>query len=79
MFLGRRIRTRLDLLKPDLNLKINNRQIGQSAAKGVSMMRHVSIGQGVMHVITLEIQNDYRAKLGLLSYQVEIGPNLHVV
>ena len=32
LFLGRRLRTRLDLLKPDLSIKVNNRQIDQSVA-----------------------------------------------
>ena len=32
LFLGRRLCTRLDLLKPDLSIQVNNRQIDQSAA-----------------------------------------------
>ena len=40
LFLGRRLRTRLDLLKPDLSVQINNRQIDWSVAKGGSVTRH---------------------------------------
>ena len=44
LFLGRRLRTRLDLLKPDLSVQVNNRQIDQSVAKGGCGTRHFSIG-----------------------------------
>ena len=46
--LGRRILTRLDLLKPDLSIQVNNRQIYQSVAKGGSGTRHFFIGQRVI-------------------------------
>ena len=48
LFLGRRLRTRLDLLKPDLSAQINNRQIDKSVTKGGSVTRHFSIGQRVI-------------------------------
>jgi len=48
LFLGIRLRTRLDLLKPDLSVQTNNRQIDQSVAKGGSVARHFSIGQRVI-------------------------------
>ena len=48
LFLGRRLRTRLELLKPDLSIKVNNRQIDQSVAKDGSVTRHFSIGQRVI-------------------------------
>ncbi|PFX30124.1 Uncharacterized protein K02A2.6 [Stylophora pistillata] len=47
LFLGRRLRTRLDLLKPDPFIQINNRQIDQSVAKSGSVTRHFCIGQRV--------------------------------
>ena len=48
LFLGRRLRTRLDLLKPDLRLKISNRQIDQTVTKGGAVTREFSIGQTVI-------------------------------
>lgn len=48
LFLGRRLRTRLDLLKPDLFIQVNNRQIDQSVAKSGSVTRHFAIGQRVL-------------------------------
>ena len=48
LFLGRRLRTRLDLLKPDLRLKISNRQIDQTVTKGGASTRKFSVGQTVI-------------------------------
>ena len=48
LFWGRRLRTRLDLLKPDLRLKISNRQIDQTVTKGGAVTREFSIGQTVI-------------------------------
>jgi len=48
LFLGRRLCTRLELLKPDLSVQINNHQIDQSVAKGGSVTQHFSIGQRVI-------------------------------
>ena len=80
LFLGRRLRTRLDLLKPDLSIKVNNRQIDQSVAKGGSVTRHFSIGQRVIARNytgnSKWVPGIVRAQLGPLSYQVEIGPTL---
>ena len=47
-FLGRRLRTRLDLLKPDLRLKISNREIDQTVTNGGAATREFSIGQTVI-------------------------------
>ena len=80
LFLGRRLRTRLDLLKPDLRLKISNRQIDQTVTKGGAVTREFSIGQTV-------IARNYtgskkwvpgiiRTQLGPLSYEVEVKPGL---
>jgi len=80
LFLGRRLRTRLDLLKPDLSVQINNRQIDQSVAKGGSVTRHFSIGQRVIarnyDGKSKWVPGTERAHLGPLSYEVEIEPNL---
>ena len=48
LFLGKRLRTRLDLLKPDLSIQVNNRQMDQFVTKGGSGTRHFSIGQRVI-------------------------------
>ena len=80
LFLGRRLSTRLDLLKPDLSIQVNNRQIDQSATKGGSGPRHFSIGQRVIarnysgH--SKWVSGTVRTQLGPLSYEVEIKPNL---
>ena len=80
LFLGRRLRTRLDLLKPDLSVQINNRQIDQSVAKGGSVTRHFSIGQRVIarnyNGKSKWVPGIVRTQLGPLCYEVEIGPNL---
>ena len=80
LFLGRRLRPRLDLLKPDLSIQVNNRHIDQSVAKGGSGIRHFSIGQRVIarnysgHSKWVPVT--VRTQLGPLSYEVEIEPNL---
>ena len=80
LFLGRRLRTRLDLLKPDLCIQVNNCQIDQSVAKGASETRHFSIGRRVIarnysrH--SKWVPGTVRTQLGPLSYEVEIEPNL---
>ena len=80
LFLGRRLRTRLDLLKPDLSIQVNNRKIDQSAAKGGSLTRHFCIGQRVIarnysgH--SKWVPGTVRTQLGPQSYEVEIEPNL---
>ena len=80
LFLGRRLRTRLDLLKPDLSVQINNHQIDQSVTKGGSIMWHFSISQRIIaqnyNGKSKWIPGIVRAQLGPLSYEVEIGPNL---
>ena len=48
LFLGRQLRTRLDLLKPDLCFKISNHHIGQTVTKGGASTREFSVGQPVI-------------------------------
>ena len=78
--MGRRLRTRLDLLKPDLSIQVNNRQIDQSVAKGGFGTHHFSIGQKVIARNYAEhstwVPGIVCTQLGPLSYEVEIEPNL---
>ncbi|PFX12271.1 Uncharacterized protein K02A2.6 [Stylophora pistillata] len=80
LFLGRRLRTRLDLLKPDLFIQVNNRQIEQSVAKSGSVTRNFCNGQRVIARNytgkSKWVPGIVRARLGPLSYEVEIGPDL---
>ena len=80
LFLGRRLRTRLDLLKPDLRLKISNRQIDQTVTKGGAVTREFSIGQTVIARnytgSTKWVPGIIRTQLGPLSYEVEVKPGL---
>ena len=79
-FLGRRLRTLLDLLKPDLRLKISNRQIDQTVTKGGAATREFSIGQTVIARnytgSTKWVPGIIRTKLGPLSNEVEVKPGL---
>ena len=80
LFLGRRLRTRLDLLKPDLRLKISNRQIDQTVTKGGAPTREFSIGQTVIarnYTGSTEwVPGIIQTQLGPLSYEVEVKPGL---
>ena len=78
MFLGRPIRTRLDILKPDIARKFADKQAEQLKTRGATKMREFTVGQKVA-------VRDYRAKphkwvtgtiyakTGPLSYQVKVG------
>ena len=55
LFLGRQLKTRLDLLKPDLSFKISNHQIGQTVTKDGASTREFSVGQ------TVTVQSGYLA------------------
>ncbi len=48
LFLGRPVRSRLDLVKRDLQMKVMNRQVDQAGRKGHSPTRQLAIGQTVM-------------------------------
>ena len=80
LFLGRRLRTRLDLLRPDLRMKISNRQIDQTITKGGAVTREFSIGQRVIARnytgSTKWVPGIIRTQLGPLSYEVEVKPGL---
>ena len=80
LFLGRRLRTRLDLLKPDLRLKIGNCQIDQTVSKGSAVAREFPIRQIVIARnytgSTKWVPGIIRKQLGPLSYEVEVKPGL---
>ena len=78
LFRGHTIRSRLDLMKPQLRDSVNNKQADQAASKKSGRQRDFQVGQSVS-------VRDYRgsrkwipgvimAKTGPLSYQVKIGP-----
>ena len=79
LFLGRPLRTRLDLVKPDLQMKVMNRQIDQAGRTGHSPTRQLSIGQTVMaHNYSGKdkwLPGIVRAQTGPLSYEIKVGPN----
>ena len=62
------------MLKPDLRLKISNRQIDQSVTKGGAVTREFSIGQTVIARnyagSTKWVPGIIRTQLGPLSYEV---------
>ena len=78
LFLGRPLRTRLDLVKPDLPRKVLNRQIDQARAKERSPTRQLSIGQSVLaRNYTGEdkwLPGTVQVKTGPLSYKIKVGP-----
>ena len=79
LFLGRTLRTRLDLGKPDLPRKVLNCQIDQAGAKERSPTRQLSIDQTVLaHNYTGKykwLPGTVQAKTGPLSYKIKVGPN----
>ncbi|CAB4007397.1 Uncharacterized protein K02A2.6, partial [Paramuricea clavata] len=79
LFLGRPLRTRLDLVKPDLQRKVMNRQIDQAGRKGHSPTRQLSIGQTVMarnySGKDKWLPGIVRAQTGPLAYEIKVGPN----
>ena len=79
LFLGRPLRTRLDLVKPDLPRKVLNRQIDQARAKERSPTRQLSIGQTVLaRNYTGKdkwLPGTVQVKPGPLSYKIKVGPN----
>ena len=79
LFLGRPLRTRLDLVKPDLRRKVLNHQIHQAGVQERSPTRQLPIGQTVL-------ARNYTGKdkwlpgivqaiTGFLSYKIKVGSN----
>ena len=80
LFLGRLLRTRrLDLVKPDLPMKVKNRQLDQVRAKEHALARQLSVGQTVMaRNYTGKdrwLPGTVQAKTGPLSYEIKVGPD----
>ena len=69
LFLGRPLRTRLELVKPDLPKKVMNRQIDQAKTKK-KPIRQFSVGQTLFG-----LPGTVQAKTGPLSYEIKVGPN----
>ena len=78
--LGRWLRTRMDLLKPDLHLKISNLQIDETVTKSGAIIREFFIGQTVIARnypgSTKRVPDIIRTQLGPFSYEVEVKPGL---
>ena len=79
LFRGNTLRSRLELLKPQLRDTVNNKQADQAAFKKSGRQRNFQVGQ------TVSVR-DYRGsqkwisgvivlKTGPLSYQVKVGPD----
>ena len=79
LFLGRPLGTRLDLVKPDLPIKVKNRQLDQVRAKEHAPTRQLSVGRTVMvRNYTRKdkwLQGTVQAKTGPLSYEIKVGPD----
>ncbi len=79
LFLGRPLRTRLGLVKSNLQMKVMNRQIDQAGRKGHSPTRQLAIGQTVMarkySGKDKWLPGIVRARTGPLAYEIEVGPN----
>ncbi|XP_028414982.1 uncharacterized protein K02A2.6-like [Dendronephthya gigantea] len=82
LFMGRNLRTRLDLIKPDIRKHVIDKQVSQAKPKGAiaSNARQLFIGQAVSvrnyRGKEKWIQGIVRALTGPVSYQVEVAPNV---
>lgn len=77
LFLGRPLRSRLDLLKPNLRRTVHDRQMKQSQGGGKT--RELEVGESVL---ARNYRGDHKwtpakvkERTGLLSYTVEIAPD----
>ena len=61
LFLGRPLRTRLDLVKPDLQMKVMNRQIDQAGRKGHTPHVSYPLVRLSWHVTTVGKTSGYQA------------------
>ncbi|KXJ23209.1 Uncharacterized protein K02A2.6 [Exaiptasia diaphana] len=76
MMLGRPLRTRLDLVKPNRNRKMLNKQHEQSmqsALHNATPARQIALGDTVM---ARDYRGDYKWRQGPLMYKVQVSPNL---
>ena len=82
LFMGRKLRTRLDLINPAIRKHVTDKQVSQAKPIGAiaSNVRQLFIGQAVS-VRSYRgkkkwIHRIVRARTGPLSYQIEVVPNV---
>lgn len=79
LLMGRSLRTRLDLLKPDIRRKVQEKQVDQGKERGNRSVRELNIGQTVAARDYTGPENwrdgVIHARTGPLSYEVEVAPN----
>ena len=79
LFMGRNLRTKLDVLKPDVRKRVKDKQLNQAVKKSQNPAPNFQIGQNV-------VARNYRggdkwvpgiiaAQTGPLSYQVRVASN----
>jgi hypothetical protein len=79
LFMGRNLRTKLDVLKPDVRKRVEDKQLNQAVKKSQNPASNFQIGQNV-------VARNYRggdkwvpgiiaAQTGPLSYQVRVASN----
>ena len=82
LFMGRNLRTRLDLIKPDIRKHVLDKQTSQAKQNSAiaSNTRQLFVGQAVSvrdyRGKEKWIQGIVRARTGPVSYQVEVAPNV---
>ena len=82
LFMGRNLRTRLDLIKPDIRKHVLDKQTSQAKQNGAiaSNTRQLFVGQAVSvrdyGGKEKWIQGIVHARTGPVSYQVEVAPNV---
>ncbi|CAB3994947.1 Hypothetical predicted protein [Paramuricea clavata] len=74
LFMGRNLRTRLDLIKLDIRKHVIEKQVSQAKPKGDIAGNAVSVRN--YREKEKWIQGIVRARTGPVSYQVEIAPNV---
>jgi hypothetical protein len=79
LFLGRNIKSRLDLVKPNLNKSVTNKQADQQKPRSYNKNRELNVGQAVWvrqyHNSKWTIGTIIN-KLGPRNYEVEVAPGV---
>lgn len=77
--MGRNLRTNLDLVKPDIRLKVQNNQLNQARSKGKTYTRKLTVGQTVSARSYRKgekwAEGVIQEQIGPLLYKVEINPD----
>ncbi len=77
---NRPLRSRLDLIKPNLRKKVNNKQLDMAATRKTTDTRQLNIGQSVWvrdyRGQNKWIQGTVLSRTGPLSYQIQINDNI---